>query len=68
MSIGTLHVWKSDRGFGFIRPDDGSHDLFCHITYFRERTTPNVGDRLEFGTRLSDRTNKPEAFDIRFAA
>jgi cold shock CspA family protein len=68
MSTGTLHTWKPDRGFGFIRPDDGSHDVFAHITGFGDRRQPSVGDRLEYETRLSDRNNKPEAFNIRVAS
>lgn len=68
MQVGTLHVWKPDRGFGFIRQDDGPHDLFCHVTSFSDRRQPAVGDRLQYETRLSQRSNKPEAYNIRAAS
>jgi len=29
---GTLKTWKDDRGFGFIKPDDDSDDIFIHIS------------------------------------
>ncbi|NOR69841.1 MAG: cold shock domain-containing protein [Methylomarinum sp.] len=31
-SKGVLKTWKDDRGFGFIKPDDGSDDIFIHIS------------------------------------
>ena len=44
---GQLKTWKDDKGFGFIKPDDGSKEVFLHISAVKQAVRrPKVGDTI----------------------
>lgn len=45
---GTLKSWNDDKGFGFIRPEQGGEELFVHISAVHGERRPLVGDRVLF--------------------
>ena len=49
MIKGVLKTWKEDRGFGFIKPDDGGKDIFIHISALSsESRRPITGDVIHY--------------------
>jgi CspA family cold shock protein len=49
MNIGTVKWFNTQKGYGFIQPDDGSKDVFVHVSAV-ERS--GIG-HLQEGQKLS---------------
>jgi len=63
--IGVVDRWFPRRGFGFIRPADGSTDMFCHIrSVVGDRDELSVGDKVEYDEEQDDRSGKWRAADV----
>jgi CspA family cold shock protein len=49
MTIGTVKWFNTTKGFGFIQPEDGSKDVFVHISAVeRAGMTLKEGQRVSF--------------------
>ncbi|MNL15503.1 putative cold shock protein A [compost metagenome] len=46
MSSGTVKFFNTEKGFGFIKPDNGA-DLFFHVSEVKGQQ-PKDGDKVEF--------------------
>ncbi|MDH3442342.1 MAG: cold shock domain-containing protein [Deltaproteobacteria bacterium] len=63
---GTIKKIITQKGFGFITPDDGSEDVFFHRGSLAPRgqiEDLNEGDTVQFQTRKGDKG--PVAFDLK---
>ncbi|EKM98534.1 MULTISPECIES: cold-shock protein [unclassified Acidocella] len=60
MNIGTVKFFNTAKGFGFIKPDNGSDDVFVHISAV-ERAGMRViteGQKLSFEIVTDHRSGK----------
>lgn len=50
MSVGTVKWFNATKGFGFIQPDDGSKDVFVHISAVERSSLGrlNEGDKVSY--------------------
>ena len=60
---GTVSRWN-DRGFGFIRPDDGGDEIFCHVTEIRDGNCLRRGAQVEYAVKFNERKGNDQAADL----
>jgi CspA family cold shock protein len=68
MSIGTVKWFNSVKGFGFIQPDDGSKDVFVHVSAVERAGLGSLseGQRIEFDLERGQQ-GKSSAVNLRAA-
>ncbi|HWA45089.1 MAG TPA: cold-shock protein [Hypericibacter adhaerens] len=60
MKTGTVKFYNTQKGYGFIQPDDGGKDVFVHATALERAgiRTLNEGQKVSFDTQEDRRTGK----------
>lgn len=61
---GVIARFDADRGFGFIRPDNGGDDLFVHVSVVRGADSLYEGDRVRYSVRMSDRGPQADRVEL----
>ncbi len=63
MTVGTVKWFNSQKGFGFIQPDDGGKDAFVHISAVERAgmTDLREGQKVDFELVTDQRTGKASA-------
>ena len=68
MAKGTVKWFNSQKGYGFIQPEDGTSDVFVHISAV-ERSgigTLNEGQKVTFDS-MKDQKGKTSAENLKSA-
>lgn len=54
---GTVKFFNKDKGYGFIKPDNGEKDVFVHYSAIVGSGYRNLEEnqRVEFGTEMGDK-------------
>ncbi|MDQ0471436.1 cold-shock protein [Labrys wisconsinensis] len=52
MSTGTVKWYNSSKGFGFIQPDDGSKDVFVHVSAVERAGMQDLREGQKLGYEL----------------
>ena len=63
MAIGTVKWFNAQKGYGFIQPDDGSKDVFVHISAVERSGMGNLreGQKLSYELERDKRSGKMSA-------
>jgi CspA family cold shock protein len=63
---GTVKFFNSEKGYGFIKPDDGSRDIFVHITAVEQAglATLNDGQRIAYDVEPDKKGKGPKAVNL----
>ena len=66
MSTGTVKWFDPQKGFGFIQPEDGSKDVFVHISAVERAGIGNLseGQKLSFDLVADRKTGKSSADNL----
>lgn len=67
MSQGTVKWFNSQKGFGFIQPDDGGKDVFVHISAVERAGMSNLheGQKISYEVVADRKTGKSSADQLR---
>ena len=63
---GTVKFFNAERGYGFIKPDDGGRDVFVHITAVERAGLKSLteGQRISFDVEPDKKGKGPKAVDL----
>lgn len=64
---GVVKFFNAEKGYGFIKPDDGGRDIFVHVTAVEAAglSTLSEGARISFEVEPDKKGKGPKAVDLK---
>jgi hypothetical protein len=65
MKTGVISWFSDDKGFGFIKPDDKSKDIFFHVSELKKINLETIAGntKISFETK-EDKNNRIQAVNL----
>jgi CspA family cold shock protein len=64
MPTGKVKLFNEERGFGFIKPDDGGGDVFFHVSALREGDEIVKDKAVSFEVGVDKKSGKTKAVSV----
>ncbi len=64
MATGTVKFFNTTRGFGFIAPDDGSKDIFVHISAVQQSEIEYLVEGQKVSFDVEEEARGPKAVNL----
>ncbi|RFB01740.1 cold-shock protein [Parvularcula marina] len=65
MATGTVKWFNTEKGFGFIKPDEGGNDVFVHISAVQAAGLQGLKDNQKISYELvTDRRGRSSAGEL----
>jgi CspA family cold shock protein len=64
MPTGKVKMFNYEKGFGFIKPDDGGADVFFHVSALREGDEIERDKAVSFEIGVDQKSGKTKAVSV----
>jgi CspA family cold shock protein len=65
MSTGTVKWFSDEKGYGFIKPDDGGQDLFAHYSQIKAEGFKSLKENQKVSFEVTTGPRGKQASNIR---
>jgi len=65
VQTGIISWFRTDKGYGFVKPDDGSKDVFLHLKELEKIGLNNIDTGQKLSFEIRKKKNKISAINIK---